>query len=118
MAFGLLRVLGALMISDPPEMSSGGLGGSLDASRDRCARRRGERGDFPRLRPGVWDGEMRRDSEANGVFLRKIARCFGLPDSDGPAARRSPEEMAGFYREQDLPGVPGRKRKGRGVRDG
>lgn len=110
------RVFGALMISDPPEVSSRELRESLGASKGavsqatraleqlgfvRRVSRRGERGDFFRVTPGVWDEMMRRDLEANRVFLQMAERGLGLLGSEDPESRRSLEEMLEFYRYRD-----------------
>lgn len=44
---------------------------------------------------------MRRDLEANQIFLRMAERELGLLDSHDPAARRDFEEMHEFYRYRD-----------------
>ena len=63
--------------------------------------RRGERGDFFRIRPGVWDEMMRRDLEANRVFLRMAERGLDLLGSRDPESRRNLEEMLEFYRYRE-----------------
>jgi DNA-binding transcriptional regulator GbsR (MarR family) len=113
------RVFGALMIADPPEMSSKELRESLGASRGAISQatraleqigfvqrltKRGERGDYFRVRPAVWDEMMRRDLESNTIFVRMAERGLELLDSDDPDVLRSLEEMREFYayREREL----------------
>jgi DNA-binding transcriptional regulator GbsR (MarR family) len=110
------RVFGALMIAAPPEVSSGELREALGASKGavshatraleqlgfvRRVSRRGERGDYFRVTPGVWDEMMRRDLESNRIFLRMAERGLDLLAADDPEAHRSLEEMREFYRYRD-----------------
>lgn len=110
------RVLGTLMIANPPEVSSKELRESLGASKGavsqakrvleqlgfvRRVSRRGESGDYFRITPGVWDEMMRRDLQSNRIFLRITERGPGLLGSDDPGARRSLEQMSEFYAYRD-----------------
>jgi predicted transcriptional regulator len=116
------RVLGVLMISDPPERSAGELAEVLEASRGSISQttrsliqmglverraRPGERRDYFRIKPGAWGGIMRREMEALGGFREAAERGLALLDSRDPDARRSLEEMRDFYAywEKEMPAV-------------
>jgi hypothetical protein len=116
------RVLGVLMISDPPELSAGELAEALGASRGSISQttrsliqmglvqrraRPGERRDYFRVKPGAWGGIMRREMEALGGFREAAERGLVLLDSRDPDARRGLEEMRDFYAywEKEMPAV-------------
>jgi DNA-binding transcriptional regulator GbsR (MarR family) len=116
------RVLGVLMISDPPERSAGELAEKLGASRGSISQttrsliqmglverwpRPGERRDYFRIKPGAWHEIMRREMESLGAFRRTAERGLELLDSEDPRARRSLEEMRDFYTywEGEMPAV-------------
>lgn len=116
------RVLGVLMISDPPERSAEELAEALGASRGSISQttrsliqmglvqrwsRPGERRDYFRIRSGAWHGIMRREMEALGGFREAAERGLELLDSEDPRARRSLEEMRDFYAywEREMPAV-------------
>jgi DNA-binding MarR family transcriptional regulator len=116
------RVLGALMISDPPERSAEELAEELGASRGSISQttrsliqmslvqrwsRPGERRDYFRIKPGAWHEIMRREMEALGGFRETAERGLELLDSEDPAARSSLEEMRDFYAywEKEMPAV-------------
>ena len=116
------RVLGALMISDPPERSAEELAEVLGASRGSISTatrsliqmslvqrwsRPGERRDYFRIRPGAWHEIMRREMEALGGFREIAERGLELLDSKEPGARRNLEEMRDFYAywEREMPAV-------------
>ena len=116
------RVLGVLMISDPPERSAEELAEELGASRGSISQttrsliqmslvqrwsRPGERRDYFRIKPGAWHEIMRREMEALGGFREMAERGLDLLDSRDPAARRSLEEMRDFYAywEKEMPAV-------------
>ena len=116
------RVLGALLISDPPELSAEELAGALQASRGSIssatrsligmascsgAPKRGERRDYFRMKPGAWDELMRRELESIARFRRMAERGLDIANSDSPEARRNLEEMREFYAywERELPTV-------------
>ncbi len=80
------RVLGVLMISDPPERSAEELAEALGASRGSISQttrsliqmglvqrwsRPGERRDYFRIKPGAWHEIMRREMEALGISARR-----------------------------------------------
>ncbi len=116
------RVLGALMISDPPERSAEELAEGLEASRGSISQttrsliqmglvqrwsRPGERRDYFRIKPGAWGEIMRREMEALHGFREMAERGLHLLDSKDPGARRSLEEMRDFYTywEREMPAV-------------
>ena len=116
------RVLGVLMVSDPPERSAGELAEALGASRGSISQttrsliqmglverraRPGERRDYFRVKPGAWGGLMRREMGALGGFRETAERGLALLDSGDPAARRNLEEMRDFYAywEKEMPAV-------------
>ncbi|MGH3144805.1 MAG: GbsR/MarR family transcriptional regulator [Rubrobacter sp.] len=116
------RVLGVLMISDPPERSAEELAEELGASRGSVSQttrsliqmslvqrwsRPGERRDYFRIKPGAWRELMRREVEALGGFRKMAERGLDLLDSEDPHARRGLEEMRDFYAfwEKEMPAV-------------
>ena len=116
------RVLGVLMISDPPERSAEELAGAVGASRGSISQatrsliqmglvqrwsRPGERRDYFRVKPDAWHGIMRREMEALGAFRAVAERGLALLDSEDPDARRGLEEMRDFYAywEREMPAV-------------
>ena len=128
------RVLGTLMIANPPEVSSKELRESLGASKGAVSQatrvleqlgfirrisRRGERGDYFRITPRVWDEMMRRDLESNRIFLQMAERGLDLLGSDEPGARWSLEQMREFYayRDEELSGALERWQEKRKVRN-
>ena len=123
------RVLGVLMISDPPERSAGELAEELGASRGSISQttrsliqmslvqrwsRPGERRDYFRIKPGAWYEIMRREMEALGSFRKTAERGLELMGSKDPDARRSLEEMRDFYTywEKEMPAVLERWERG------
>ena len=119
------RVLGALLISDPPELSAEELAEALRASRGSISSstrtliqmglvqrrtRRGERKDYFRMKPGAWDELMRRELETLSRFRQMAERGLDIANSDSPEAQRNLEEMREFYAywERELPAVLGR----------
>ncbi len=125
------RVLGVLMISDPPERSAEELAEELAASRGSISQttrsliqmglvqrrsKPGERRDYFRVKPGAWHEIMRREMEALGAFRKTAERGLELLGSEDPDARRSLEEMRDFYVywEREMPAVLERWEKERG----
>lgn len=116
------RVLGGLMISDPPERTAEELAGMLGASRGSISSatrsliqmglvqrraRPGERRDYFRVKPGAWQGIMGREMEALRNFREMAERGLDLLESEDPAARRNLEEMRDFYAywEREMPAI-------------
>ena len=116
------RVLGVLMISDPPERSAEELAEALGASRGSISQttrsliqmglvqrwsRPAERRGYFRVKPGAWHSIMRREMEALGSFREAAERGLVLLDSQDPNARRNLEEMRDFYAywEKEMPAV-------------
>lgn len=116
------RVLGALMISDPPERSAEELAEVLGASRGSISSatrsliqmslvqrlsRPGERRDYFRIKPGAWHEIMSRELEALKSFRETAERGLELLDNKDPSVRRNLEEMRDFYAywEKEMPAV-------------
>ncbi|MGB3682475.1 MAG: MarR family transcriptional regulator [Rubrobacteraceae bacterium] len=116
------RVLGVLLISDPPELSAEELAEALQASRGSISSstrtliqmglvqrrtRPGERKDYFRMKPGAWDELMRRELETLSRFRQMAERGLDIANSDSPEAQRNLEEMREFYAywERELPAV-------------
>ena len=115
------RVLGALMVSEARELSAEELAELLSASRGSISTatrslvqmglvqrfsRTGERRDYFRVKPGAWQGLMRREMESLGSFRKMAERGLALMEGD-PEARRSLEEMRDLYAfwERELPAL-------------
>jgi DNA-binding transcriptional regulator GbsR (MarR family) len=114
------RVLGLLLISDPPERTAEELAAGLRASRGsisaatrmlvrmgmvRKTRRPGERRDYFSVRQGSWM-ELTRQQMAATTVLREMAeRGLELHESDDPESWHGLEEMRNFYAfwEEELP---------------
>ncbi|HEX5850115.1 MAG TPA: MarR family transcriptional regulator [Rubrobacter sp.] len=130
------RVLGVLMISDPPERSAGELAEALGASRGSISQttrsliqmglverraRPGERRDYFCVKPGAWGGLMRREMDALGEFRETAERGLAMLGSGDPEVRRNLEEMRDFYAywEKEMPAVLERweKEGSHGTRD-
>jgi len=114
------RVLGVLMVSDPPERTAEELAEDVGASRGSISSatrslvqmgivqrwsRPGERRDHFRVRPGAWHEIMRREAAALRNFREMAERGLNLLDSQNPDARRNLEEMRDFYAywEKEMP---------------
>lgn len=116
------RVLGALLVSNPPERTAEELADTLRASRGSISSstrtlvalgliqrvsRPGERRDYFRVRPNAWNEIMRREAATIRTFREIAERGLELMDSEGPEARRNLEEMRDFYSywEREMPAV-------------
>lgn len=128
------RVLGALLVADPPEMSAEELAETLGASRGSISTatrmlvqtglvdkvgRRGERRDFFRNRPGAWHELLRRRMEGISAFREMAEKGLGILEREGrdkPEVRLGLEEMRDFYAhfEDEMPAVFERWRRTRG----
>ena len=114
------RVLGWLLVCDPPEQTAAQLAEALDASKGSISGAtgmlaraglvdrlhiRGERADRFRVRPGAWDDQIRDPSIAEARALIRL----GLDAlADRPAAQRARlEELDVFYDwwEQRMPAL-------------
>ncbi len=106
------RVLGALMISEPPELSAQGLAEVLGASRGSISTatrtlermgmvqrftRPGERRDYFRVRPQAWEESIRQRTHEISAFIALAEKGLSLLDPETPDARESLEEMRDFY---------------------
>ncbi|MGB3634173.1 MAG: MarR family transcriptional regulator [Rubrobacteraceae bacterium] len=116
------RVLGVLLISDPPELSAEELAEALHASRGSISSatrmlvtmglvqrltKRGERRDYFRMKLGAWDELMRRELETLAKFRQMAERGLDIATSDSPEAQLNLQEMHEFYAywEKELPAV-------------
>lgn len=119
------RVLGALLLADPPEMSAEELAGTLRASRGSISTatrtlvqiglvekvsKPGERRDYFRNKPGAWHELTRRRMAQIGVFRVMAERGLSVLEAEGkdaPEVRLGLEEMRDFYAycERELPGI-------------
>lgn len=119
------RVLGALLVADPPEMSAEELAGALGASRgsistatrmlvqiglvDRVAKP-GERRDYFRNKPGAWHELTWRRMAQIGVLREMAEKGLGVLGEESrakPEVRLGLEEMRDFYAycERELPAL-------------
>lgn len=106
------RVLGALLLADPPEISAEDLMNRLQASRSSVSqatrmlvqaglierrRKRGERRDYFRVKPGAWDAMIQRRVQAVNTLRSMAERGLEVLNSDNPEARRDLEEMRDYF---------------------
>jgi hypothetical protein len=104
------RVLGWLLVCDPPEQTAAQIGEALNTSKGSISgatgmlvrtklvdklRVRGERADRFRIRPEAWDDQVRDQ----GIEAARAVWAQGLDALEGePAARRARlEELDAFY---------------------
>ncbi len=116
------RVLGVLLISDPPERPAEELAEVLHASRGSISSstrtltqmglverraRPGERRDYFRVKPGAWRELMHRELQALPTFRQKAERGLQLKDHTDPEAKQGLEEMRDFYAywEKEMPAL-------------
>lgn len=116
------RVLGMLLVSDPPARSAEELAEELRASRGSISSatqtlarmglvqrfsRPGERRDYFRVRPGAWMEVMRREQDSLRGFRKMAQRGLELMDGADPDAKRGLEEMRDLYAfwERELPAL-------------
>jgi len=105
------RVLGWLLVCDPPEQTAADLAEALGASAGAISgatntlvryglaerlRVRGERMDRFRLRPEAWDAQLRDQSEA-ATARGLIAQGLDVLADEPPERRRRLEELDAFY---------------------
>jgi predicted transcriptional regulator len=106
------RLLGALLLADPPEQSADALAATLRASRgsissatkllehigfiDRVSKP-GERRTYYRNKPGAWLEMTRRGLAQLSAYQQLAERGLTLLDSDDPEVRRGLAEMRDFY---------------------
>lgn len=116
------RVLGTLMVSDPPERSAEELAEELRASPGsissatrtlvqmglvRRFSRSGERRAYFRVNPGAWRELMRREEPSLRHFRELAERGLEVMDAAGPEAKQGLEEMRNLYAfwERELPSL-------------
>ena len=116
------RILGALLVADPPEQSAEELADTLQASRgsistmtrllegpgliERVARP-GDRKVYYRNRPDAWYQATRREAGFLGRMRDLAAQALELLDDAPPEVRRGAEDMHEFYAfwEREMPAV-------------
>jgi DNA-binding transcriptional regulator GbsR (MarR family) len=106
------RVLGVLLVSNPPELSAGELAELLRASRGSISQttrslvqmglverltKPGERRDYFRVKPGAWDDLMRSQLESVTTVRQMAERGLEIVPPDAQSARQNLEEMRDFY---------------------
>lgn len=119
------RVLGALLVADPPEQTAEALAQTLQASRgsisgatksleqmglvDRVGKP-GERKDYFRNRPNAWFETTKRRMAGVTTFRQMAEKGLLALQSDDPEVRRGLEEMRDYfaYWEGAFPEVFGR----------
>ena len=124
------RMIGALMLAEPPEMTAEDLARALHASRGSIStasrllvgaglverrRRPGERRDHFAVRPGAWTASVERRVDQIAA-LRRLAERGLLVVGDEPSrGRESLEELADIcqYFEREWPAVVRRWRRDR-----
>lgn len=107
------RILGALLVADPPELSAEQLATTLRASLGTISvstraledqtlidrvRKPGDRKAYFRLRPGSWHKLAQERADAFVKALSVAERGLRVLDSDKPEVRRALEEMLDFMR--------------------
>ena len=106
------RVFGALLLADPPELSAEDLASRLQASRSSISqatrmlvqaglierrRRRGERRDYFRVKPGAWDAMVQRRVQALSTLRKMAERGLEIMATSSPESRRDLEEMRDYF---------------------
>jgi predicted transcriptional regulator len=129
------RLLGALMVADPPERSQEELATFLGVSRGSVSqasrmlvdagvverrRRRGDRRDFYRVRPGAWTDMIERRVDAIVALRRLAERGIEVVDDDGTHGHRALMGLVDVCRffEQEWPGLVTRWRREQGESQG
>jgi DNA-binding transcriptional regulator GbsR (MarR family) len=130
------RILGWLLVADPPEQSAEGIAEVLDASRGSVSmstrllidiglvervRVRGERRAFYRIGPGVWSEMLRQNLRRLSDMRRLAERGLEVLGPGASGQRENLEEMRGLYEhfERALPGLVEdweREKRGRAAR--
>jgi DNA-binding transcriptional regulator GbsR (MarR family) len=106
------RVLGALLLADPPELAAEELADRLRASRSSVSqathslvqmglierrRRPGERRSYFRVKPGAWHVMLRRRIEGLRVLREMAESGLEVLGSEEPEARHNLQEMRDFF---------------------
>jgi len=126
------RLLGALMIADPPERSQEELATFLGVSRGAVSqasrmlvdgglverrRRRGERRDYYRIRPHAWTDMIERRVDAIVALRRLAERGIDVVGDDGTVGHQALAGLVDVCRffEIEWPGLVARWRRERGT---
>lgn len=116
------RILGALLVADPPDQSADELTETLQASRGSISTmtrflehrgliervsRPGDRRTYYRNKPNAWFDVTRAEIKAISVLRQLADKGLEIIDSDDPAVRLGLEEMQEFYAfwEREFPAV-------------
>lgn len=106
------RVLGALLVSEPPELSAEELARELKASRGsishatrtlvqmgmvRRMSKPGERRDYFQVKENAWEETTRQAVSGISAAHKMAERGLSLLDPETPDARASLEQMRDFY---------------------
>lgn len=125
------RLLGALMVAEPPERSQEELATFLGVSRGSVSqasrmlvdaglverrRRRGDRRDFFRVRPEAWTDMIERRVDAIVALRRLAERGIDVVGDDGTAGHQALAGLVDVCRffETEWPGLVARWRRERG----
>jgi DNA-binding transcriptional regulator GbsR (MarR family) len=116
------RVIGWLLICDPPEQSPAQLAEALDVSRSSISSAtrmltpsglvervglRGHREDYYRIRPDAWAAMLRRRAERTTDFRALTKRGLDILGDAEPSRRTRLERVDALYRflEHEMPAV-------------
>jgi len=106
------RVLGALLVSEPPELSAEELAKELKARRGSISQatrtlermgmvrrlsKPGERRDYFRVKDDAWEETTRQAVSGIGAARKMAEKGLSLLDPETPDARASLEQMRDFY---------------------
>lgn len=125
------RLLGALMVAEPPERSQEELATFLGVSRGSVSqasrmlvdaglverrRRRGDRRDYFRVRPEAWTDMIERRVDAIVALRRLAERGIDVVGNDGTAGHQALAGLVAVCRffEDEWPGLVARWRRERG----
>ena len=116
------RILGWLMVCDPPEQTAAQLTQALGASKASISTmtrllvqmhlvervpRRGSRQDYFRIRPGTWSERVRQGLAGLSRYKNLAERGLRLLENAPPAQRQRLQEMRELYEffEEELHGL-------------
>ena len=116
------RILGWLMVCDPPEQTAGQLALALEASKGSISTmtryltqlqliervsKRGSRQDLYRIRPGAWTELMKSRLSGLSVFTRIAEKGLTIMETAPPNQQARLEEMRDLYAffEEEMAGL-------------
>ncbi len=106
------RILGWLMVCDPPEQTASQLAEALEASKGSISTmtrylaqiqliervsKRGSRQDFYRIRPGAWTDLMKTRLSGLRVFTQLAEKGLRIMETAPPGHKKRLEEMHDLY---------------------